>query len=372
MDDASQPPESPPLRKIIHVDMDAFYASVEQRDNADLRGKPLAVGGGGPRGVVAAASYEARTYGVRSAMPGARARRLCPDLIFVPPRFDMYRAVSGQVRGIFERFTDIIQPLSLDEAYLDVTRNKPGIASATYVAQEIRRMIQEETGLTASAGVSYNKLIAKLASDQNKPDGLCVVRPHEGAAFVQAMPVRRIHGVGPVTARRMNALGIESGADLHAYDLPWLQRHFGKAATYYYWAVRGRDDRPVHDRESRKSVSVEDTFLTDLVTEDELVRELDQISARLWTRIERAQAWGRTVTLKVKHGDFTIITRSRSLPVPLRSPDLIAETGRALLRAQLPLRMGARLLGLGVHNLEESEDMAAAQPDLAVQLDLAI
>jgi DNA polymerase-4 len=350
MDDAPVPP-----RKIIHIDMDAFYASVEQRDDPALRGKPVAVGGGGPRGVVAAASYEARVFGVRSAMPGARARKLCPDLIFAPPRFDVYRQVSGQVRAIFERFTDIIQPLSLDEAYLDVTQNKPGIVSATQVAREIRRMIQEETGLTASAGVSYNKLIAKLASDQNKPDGLCVIRPHEGAAFVQTMPVRRIHGVGPVTAQRMMALGIATGADLHDRDLPFLERHFGKSAPYYYWAVRGRDDRPVRDREARKSISVEDTFFTDMTGEAELVAELDRISERLWERIGKAGAYGRTVTLKLKFADFAIITRSRSFPGAVRDPNLIAATGRALLRAELPLRMGARLLGLGVHNLEDAQ-----------------
>jgi len=346
----------PPLRKIIHVNMDAFYASVEQRDDPALRGLPIAVGGGGPRGVVATCSYEARTFGVRSAMPGARARRLCPDLIFVPPRFDVYRAVSGQVREIFSRFTDIVQPLSLDEAYLDVTVNKPGIASATQVAQEIRRMIREETGLTASAGVSYNKLIAKLASDQNKPDGVCVVRPSEGAAFIAAMPVRRIHGVGPVTAKRMQALGIETGADLRARDMRFLQAHFGSSAGYYYRAARGEDDRPVREREGRKSVSVEDTFFDDLIDEAALVAEIDRIAASLWTRIEKAQAWGWTVVLKVKFADFRIITRSHSFSTPVRSAEQLAQAGRELLIAQLPLRMGARLLGLGVHNLEGEEE----------------
>ncbi|EQB12196.1 DNA polymerase IV [Sphingobium lactosutens] len=353
--------DSPAPRKIIHVDMDAYYASVEQRDDPSLRGLPIAVGGGGPRGVVATCSYEARAFGVRSAMPGARARRLCPDLLFVKPRFEVYRAVSGQIREIFARFTDIIQPLSLDEAYLDVTVNKPGIASATRVAQEIRRMIRAETGLTASAGVSYNKLIAKLASDQNKPDGICVVPPAEGAAFIAAMPVRRIHGVGPVTARRMQALGIETGADLRARDLAFLQAHFGSAADFYYRAARGEDDRPVRERQSRKSVSVEDTFFDDLIDRDALVTELDRIAASLWTRIEKAQAWGRTVVLKVKFADFRIITRSRSFAAPVRSAEQLAQAGRELLLAQLPLPLGARLLGLGVHNLEaeeESEDGA--------------
>jgi DNA polymerase-4 len=361
--------DDPPPRKIIHVDMDAFFASVEQRDHPEWRGKPVAVGGGGPRGVVAAASYEARTFGVRSAMPGARARQLCPDLIFVPHRFEVYRAVSAQVRAIFERFTDVIQPLSLDEAYLDVTVNKPGIASATRIAQAIRRMIREETSLTASAGVSYNKLIAKLASDQNKPDGLCVVRPAEGAAFIAAMPVRRIHGVGPVTARRMAALGIETGADLCARDLPFLQRHFGNAASYYYRAARGLDDRPVHERQERKSVSVEDTFFDDLIEEAALMTEIDRIAASLWDRIEKSRAYGRTVVLKIKFADFRIITRSKSFAAPVRSPELLAETARTLLRAQLPLRMGARLLGLGVHNLDgEDEDVRSGAEQLALAI----
>ncbi|MEJ7925693.1 DNA polymerase IV [Sphingobium sp. AN641] len=358
--------QTPPPRKIIHVDMDAFFASVEQRDDPALRGRPVAVGGGGPRGVVAAASYEARAFGVRSAMPGARARRLCPDLLFAPPRFEVYRAVSAQIRAIFERFTDIIQPLSLDEAYLDVTVNKPGLSSATVVAQEIRRLIHAETGLTASAGVSYNKLIAKLASDQNKPDGICVVWPSEGAAFIAAMPVRRIHGVGPVTAQRMAALGIETGADLCACDLPFLERHFGSAAHFYFRAARGQDDRPVQDRQARKSISVEDTFFDDLVDRDRLVEEMDRIAQSLWRRIEKSGAHGRTVVLKIKFADFRIITRSRSFASPVRSPDVLALAARDLLVAQLPLRMGARLLGLGVHNLEDDDGQAAEQLALAI------
>lgn len=368
MDPAASPHRP---RKIIHVDMDAFFASVEQRDDPALRGLPIAVGGGGPRGVVAAASYEARAFGVRSAMPGGKARRLCPDLIFVRPRFNAYRAVSQQIRAIFERFTDIIQPLSLDEAYLDVTENRLGIASATYIAEELRRLIREETGLTASAGVSCNKLIAKLASDQNKPDGLCVVRPEEAEAFMAAMPVARIHGVGPVTAKRMAALGIETGADLKARDISFLQRHFGKAAAFYYGAARGLDDRPVRAREVRKSISVEDTFDADYTAEADLVARLDQIADRLWPRIERAEAFGRTVTLKIKFADFRIVTRSRTLPGPAMDRAVIFETGVDLLRAELPLRMGARLLGLGLHNLvgekgAEEENAPSHQLELAI------
>jgi len=357
-------------RKIIHIDMDAFYASVEQRDNAELRGKPLAVGGGGPRGVVAAASYEARTFGVRSAMPGGQARRLCPDLIFVPPRFDAYRAVSQQIRAIFERFTDIIQPLSLDEAYLDVTTNKLGIVSATYIAQEIRRLIHEETGLTASAGVSCNRLLAKLASDQNKPDGLCVVKPADAEAFMAAMPVSRIHGVGPVTARRMATLGIHKGADLKAWPIEALQRHFGKAAAYYHGAARGLDDRPVRDRETRKSISVEDTFFRDIGAEEELIAELAKIADRLWTRVESAHAIGRTVTLKIKLGDFRIMTRARSLPAPPASAKEVLRIGSELLRAELPLPMGARLLGLGLSNLVGEDDEGEDKPLQQLTLEL--
>ncbi|AUW57077.1 DNA polymerase IV [Sphingobium sp. SCG-1] len=358
---------APQLRKIIHIDMDAFYASVEQRDNPELRGRPVAVGGSGARGVVAAASYEARTFGVRSAMPGSRARRLCPGLIFAPPRFDVYRAVSRQIRAIFAQFTDVIQPLSLDEAYLDVTENKCGLSTATEIAQEIRRLIRAETGLTASAGVSYNKLIAKLASDQNKPDGLCVIRPDQGAAFVATLPVRRFHGIGPVTAAKMEKLGIDTGADLRALPLTFLRQHFGSMADYYHAAARGVDDRPVRAREVAKSISVEDTFGTDLTGREALQNELDQIVERLWPRIEASGMRGRTVTLKVKFANFTIITRSRSLP---QAADrvLLAETGRNLLEGELPLRMGVRLLGLGIHNLEPVNTSLGEQKQLMLSI----
>jgi DNA polymerase-4 len=357
-------------RKIIHIDMDAFYASVEQRDNAVLRGLPIAVGGGGPRGVVAAASYEARKFGVRSAMPGGQARRLCPDLVFVPARFDAYREASRQIRAIFERFTDIIQPLSLDEAYLDVTTNKLGIVSATYIAQEIRRLIKEETGLTASAGVSCNKLIAKLASDQNKPDGLCVVKPVDAEAFMASMPVARIHGIGPVTARRMSLLGIHTGEDLKAWTREALQRQFGKAAGFYYGAARGVDDRPVHDREARKSISVEDTFFRDIGAAEELIAELAKIADKLWDRVEASHALGKTVTLKIKFGDFRIMTRSRTLPEPPVSMKLLLDIAIELLRAELPLPMGARLLGLGLSNFpgEEKEEDSKPLQQLTLEL----
>src|SRR3954468_14091530 len=300
-----------PPRKIIHVDMDAFYASVEQRDDPSLKGKPVAVGGG-HRGVVMAASYEARKYGVRSAMPSVTARRRCPDLIFVKTRFDVYRAVSQQIRAIFLDYTDLVEPLSLDEAYLDVTEDRHGLGTARAVAEDIRRRIRDETGLTASAGVSYCKFIAKLASDHRKPDGLCVITPDRGAEFVASLPVGRFHGVGPVTARKMERLGILTGADLREWSLSALQAHFGSSADWYWRICRGIDDREVKPDRPYKSVSAERTFDEDLSDPDRLAAELDRIAGYAWDRIERAEVAGRTVMLKVKYGDFTLITRSKS------------------------------------------------------------
>ena len=294
------PPEAPGLRKIIHVDMDAFFASVEQRDHPELRGKPVAVGGSSGRGVVAAASYEAREFGVRSAMPSVTARRKCPDLVFVKHRFEVYREVSEQIRAIFHHYTPHVEPLSLDEAYLDVTEDRHGLGSATAIAQAIRKRIREETQLTASAGVSYNKFLAKLASDQNKPDGLCVIRPGEGAAFVQSLPVRRFHGVGPKGAEKMARLGIETGADLAAKDRAWLAQHFGSFGDYLYRAARGIDLRPVRANRVRKSIGAERTFSQDISAEDELRDRLERIIAIVWDRIAEKQAKGRTVTLKLK------------------------------------------------------------------------
>jgi DNA polymerase-4 len=348
----------PPLRKIIHVDMDAFYASVEQRDNPELRGKPLAVGGG-HRGVVAAASYEARTYGVRSAMPSVTARRRCPDLVFVKPRFDAYRAVSNQIRAIFRDYTPHVEPLSLDEAYLDVTEDLKGIGLATEIAREIRARIRAETGLTASAGVSYNKFLAKLASDQNKPDGMCVVTPAKGEAFVAALPVKRFHGVGPVTAEKMAGLGIETGSDLRACSLDFLARHFGSSASYYHDLARGICHRQVKADRPYKSVSAEDTFAQDLRDEGALLAELERIARHVWDRIEKKGLAGRTVTLKVKYQDFRIVTRARSLGRPVSGADEFAQTSAALLKTLLPTLMPIRLLGAGLSNLAEGE---AARP----------
>src|SRR3981081_3535115 len=281
-------------RKIIHIDMDAFYASVEQRDNPELRGKPVAVGGAEARGVVAAASYEARKFGVRSAMPSVIARRKCPDLIFMKPRFDVYKAVSLRIRQIFAEYTLIIEPLSLDEAYLDVTQNLKGIVSATWIAEEIRARIRSETQLTASAGVSYNKFLAKLASDHHKPDGLFVITPEMGPAFVESLPVRKFHGVGPATARKMEQLGIRTGLDLRAQTLEFLQQHFGKAGSYYYWVARGIDERPVRANRIRKSVGAENTFPADLFTYEAARDALREIVDKVWQDCEGAGGRGRT------------------------------------------------------------------------------
>ncbi|MEA3061292.1 MAG: polymerase [Sphingomonadales bacterium] len=355
------------VRKIIHVDMDAFYASVEQRDDPSLRGKPVAVGGG-VRGVVAAASYEARPFGVRSAMPSVTAKRLCPDLIFVKPRFDAYRAVSQQIRAIFLDYTPHVEPLSLDEAYLDVTEDLKGIGIATEIARQIRARIRAETGLTASAGVSYNKFLAKLASDQNKPDGLCVVTPARGPAFVETVPVKRFHGVGPVTAAKMASLGIETGGDLKAKSLEFLAAHFGSSAQYYHDLARGICHRQVRADRPYKSVSAEDTFPTDLTDPDDLRAELARIGRTVWRRIEAKGLAGRTVNLKVKYSDFRIVTRARSLDRPVAGLAEFLELGAGLLDTLLPPEKSIRLLGLGLSGLNEEE---AAEPS-ARELELPL
>jgi len=362
------PPEVAGLRKIIHVDMDAFFASVEQRDNPDLRGKPVAVGGSSGRGVVAAASYEARQFGVRSAMPSVTAKRQCPDLIFVKPRFEVYREVSDQIRAIFHHYTPHVEPLSLDEAYLDVTEDRHGLGSATAIAQAIRRRIKAETQLTASAGVSYNKFLAKLASDQNKPDGLCVIRPGEGADFVARLPVRRFHGVGPKGAEKMARLGIETGADLAAKDRDWLAQHFGSFGDYLYRAARGIDLRPVRANRARKSIGAERTFSEDISAEDELRDTLERIVAVVWERIAEKQAKGRTVTLKLKFTDFQIATRSRSQPQPVADRQSFARIARGILEDELPLPIPIRLMGLTLSNLDREDDRGPPRDDAQLSL----
>jgi len=352
-------------RKILHIDMDAFYASVEQRDDPALRGRPVAVGGG-HRGVVAAASYEARRFGIRSAMPSVTAKRRCPDLVFVKPRFDVYRAVSQQIRGIFGDYTDLVEPLSLDEAYLDVTDDRRGLGSARAIAEEIRTRIRTETGLTASAGVSYCKFIAKLASDQNKPDGLCVIPPGRGEAFVATLPVKRFHGVGPVTAAKMERLGIHTGADLARWPLEQLEAHFGSSGRWYWRIARGIDEREVRPDRPSKSVSAERTFDVDHADAEALRRELSRVAGYAWQRIERAGVRGRTVTLKVKFGDFSLITRSRSFSAAV--PDFAAfeAAGLALLDALLPVPRGIRLLGLGLHSILQEDETAPRQLGLEI------
>ncbi|WP_338466771.1 DNA polymerase IV [Novosphingobium sp. ZN18A2] len=347
---------APGLRKIIHVDMDAFFASVEQRDDPSLRGKPVAVGGSSARGVVAAASYEARVFGVRSAMPSARAVKLCPDLIFRKARFDVYSAVSRQIRAIFLDHTPHVEPLSLDEAYLDVTEDLKGIGSATRIAELIRARIKAETQLTASAGVSYNKFLAKLASDQNKPDGLCVIRPGEGAAFVQSLPVARFHGVGPRGAEKMAALGIRTGADLAARDIRFLRQHFGNLADYLYRAARGIDLRRVRADRPRKSVGGERTFDHDISSGPALRDTLERIIDIVWDRIERSGARGRTVTLKLKFADFRPMSRARSVVRTVEDKQDFARLSRELLDAVLPLPQPVRLMGLTLSALEGDEE----------------
>ncbi|KPF62156.1 DNA polymerase IV [Porphyrobacter sp. AAP60] len=367
-DDDGASPNQPGLRKIIHVDMDAFFASVEQRDDPALQGKPVAVGGAGGRGVVAAASYEARRFGVRSAMPSVTASRLCPDLIFVRPRFDAYKEASRQIRRVFEHYTPIIEPLSLDEAYLDVTEDRLGIGSATRIATLIRQEIRAKTRLTASAGVSYNKFLAKLASDQNKPDGLCVIRPGEGAQFVAGLPIRRFHGVGPKAEEKMQALGIATGADLAGKDIAFLRQHFGSMADYLYRAARGIDLRPVAAHRVRKSVGGERTFSEDIGSGAALRDTLETIIAIVWDRIEASSAKGRTVTLKLKFTDFRIMTRAASLPDLVADRDQFAALARSLLEAELPLRGPIRLMGLTLGNLEGAQVEKPARDEAQLRL----
>ncbi len=339
-------------RKIIHIDMDAFFASVEQRDDPRLRGMPVAVGGSRERGVVAAASYEARKFGVRSAMPSAIARRKCPELIFVKPRFDVYKAVSHQIRAIFAEHTPVVEPLSLDEAYLDVTVNRQGITSATEIAEEIRASIHARTGLTASAGVSYNKFLAKMASDERKPNGQFVITPKLGPAFVESLPVAKFHGIGPVTAAKMEGLGIRDGADLRRYSLEFLHQHFGKVGPYYYALARGIDERPVRADRIRKSVGAETTFHTDLFTVEEARVALEPLIAKVWSYCEGSTVRGRTATLKAKYADFQQITRSRSLEVPIASQAVFEELVITLLDPIFPLSQGIRLLGVTLSSLD--------------------
>ncbi|MBV8410385.1 MAG: DNA polymerase IV [Alphaproteobacteria bacterium] len=345
------------IRKIIHIDMDAFYASVEQRDDPALRGQPVAVGGR-ERGVVMAASYEARKFGVRSAMPSATAKRLCPELVFVRPRFDVYKEVSRQIREIFLDYTPLVEPLSLDEAYLDVTDNLKGMPLASDVAREIRNRILERTGLTASAGISYNKFLAKLASDHRKPNGQTVIPPERGPAFVEGLAVAKFHGVGPKTAEKMNRLGIHTGADLREQSLEFLEQYFGRAGQWYYAIARAQDDRPVVPDRPRKSVGSETTFMQDLGRRKDIEAGISAVLDDVWSYCERTGTAGRTVTVKIKYADFQIVTRSRTLVEPVLSRDTLERTSLELVGTIFPLRKSVRLLGVSLHNLHRRDELA--------------
>lgn len=356
------------LRKIIHVDMDAFYASVEQRDFPRYRNRPVAVGGSRNRGVVAAASYEARKFGIHSAMPSAIALRKCPSLIFVKPRFDIYREVSHQIRAIFKRYTELVEPLSLDEAYLDVTENKLRQPSATLIAREIRASIKTETGLTASAGVSFNKFLAKVASDFDKPDGLTVITPEKAETFLAGLPIHKFYGVGKVTARRMVAMGIKTGADLKKWSKTELVDKFGKTGSWYYKVVRGQDDRPVKPGRVRKSLGAEHTFDTDLVDLDFMLLQLKKIIRTVWKRGGKARLSGKTVTLKIKYFNFVQTTRSTTLPAMISSEAQLTEVVYGLLQKPVPPDQPVRLLGVTLSNLS-TEQPDSVDGQLELELD---
>jgi DNA polymerase IV len=343
------------VRKIIHIDMDAFFASVEQLDNPELRGKPVAVGGSGVRSVVAAASYEARKFGVRSAMPSVIAKRLCPDLIFVRHNFERYNEVSTQVLEILREYTDLVEPLSIDEAFLDVTTDKKNIGSATLIAMEIKKEIKKRTGLTASAGISVNKFLAKIASEIKKPDGLFVIPPEDAEKFIESLPVEKFYGIGKVTAEKMHKLGIHKGTDLKKLDLVDLVRNFGKAGVFYYDIVRGNDDRSVETDQERKSVGTELTYEKDLTTSFEIVAELYKVEKELMERLENAQTTGRTITLKIKFSDFKQITRSKTLPDYIRDFDTLHKEVSAIRKTIKLEGTRIRLLGVTVSNLENDE-----------------
>lgn len=365
-DNSPQMPDQAKLRKIIHIDMDAFYASVEQRDNPQLRGKPVAVGGSRQRGVVAAASYEARKFGIRSAMPSITAERKCPELIFVQPRFDVYKSVSQQIHAIFAEFTPLIEPLSLDEAYLDVTDNIPQIPLATEVARKIRERIFITTGLTASAGISYNKFLAKTASSQRKPNGQFVIPPGKGEEFVETLPIEKFYGVGPATAEKMKRLGIANGKDLKQKSLAFLQHNFGKSGSYFYDIARGIDHRAVRPDRVRKSIGAENTFFSDLHTMEEAKTALAPIIDKVARYSGGKNIRGRTVTLKVKFEDFEQITRSKSLASPINDPEAITAYAFNLLESVFPIPKGIRLLGVTLSSLEGEVDADPSQMTLAI------
>ena len=356
-------------RKIIHVDMDAFYASVEQMDNPELKGKPLAVGGSEVRGVVSAASYEARKFGVRSAISGIQAKKLCPDLIFVRPRFDRYKEISKKIRKIFHDYTDLVEPLSLDEAYLDVTENKKGNPSATLIAQEIRKRIFEEVGLTASAGISVNKFVAKIASDYNKPNGQKTVNPDEVEAFLEKLDIKKFYGVGKVTAEKMYQLGIFTGYDLKQKSLEYLEKHFGNSGFHYYQICRGIHNSAVKPNRKIKSVGAERTFGENLSSEIFMEERLKSIAKELEKRLQKSKISGKTITLKIKYSDFTLQTRSKTLPYFVSDKNIILDVAKDLLY-QERLRNSVRLLGISIHNLNNEEKTKTDLPQKSISVQL--
>jgi len=343
------------MRKIIHIDMDAFFASVEQLDNPELRGKPVAVGGSGERHVVASASYEARKFGVKSAMPSVIAKKICPELIFVKHRFERYIELSEQILDIFREYSHLVEPLSIDEAFLDVTADKKGIGSATLIAKEIKKQIKDKTGLTASAGISVNKFLAKIASDIKKPDGLFVIPPARAEKFIEELPVEKFYGIGRVTAEKMHNLGIHRGSDLKKWDLLSLVRNFGKAGKFYYDIARGIDDRPVETESERKSIGTEITYEKDLTTPFAVIAELYKVEKELMERLVQSGTTGRTITLKIKFSDFKQITRSRTLQQYVRDFETLHRHVTGIRKSIQLEGTRIRLLGVSVSNLE-SED----------------
>jgi len=336
--------------------MDAFFASVEQLDNPELRGKPVAVGGSGERHVVAAASYEARKFGVRSAMPSVTAKRLCPDLVFVRHHFERYEEISSMVFEIFRKYTDIVEPLSIDEAFLDVTSDKKKIGSATIIAKEIRKEIRNKTGLTASAGISFNKFLAKIASNIRKPDGLFIIPPEDAEEFIESLSIEKFYGIGKVTSEKMHKLGIHLGADLKKWDLPALVRNFGKAGKFYYDIARGVDDRPVEPFSERKSVGTELTYEKDLTTRFEIIAEMYRIEKELMERLEHADTKGKTITVKVKFADFRQVTRSKTLQKFISDFDTLHREVSLIRRSMKLEDVKIRLLGISISNLESENN----------------
>jgi DNA polymerase-4 len=356
-----------PIRKIIHVDMDAFYASVAQLDHPELQGKPVAVGGSSRRGVISAASYEARKFGVRSAMSSMLAIKLCPDLVFVKSDFKRYKKISREVRNIFHEYTDLVEPLSLDEAYLDVTHNKKGNPSATLIAREIRQKIKERTGLNASAGISVNKFIAKVASDINKPNGQKTVPPEEVIPFLEQLDIKKFYGVGKVTQKKMYRLGIYTGMDLKSKSKEYLTEQFGKSGRYYYQVVRGKHSSTVSPTRTRKSLAAERTFNENITSEIFMIERLSDIAAEVEKRLLKSEVAGKTITLKIKYSDFTLQTRSKTLPYFVSSKEVILEVVKELL-FQSQMKESVRLLGISLSNLNTERGKPIEQKEVAVQL----